>query len=646
MVSAGLAIGHRQAALDAATRAPVYPGRSDEAIRHVSRFVLFVLVACVFVPPSWGQDQRDIRTGWEIPTETYADQPYVVRTDDGAWLCVLTTGSGREGARGQHVVSLRSTDLGRTWSKPVDVEPADGPEASYAVLLKVPTGRVYVFYNHNTDDLRRVKADTSAYKSGWTTRVDTQGYYVFKYTDDGGRTWSKRRFAIPVREFEIDRENPYGGKVRFFWNVGKPFTRDGAAYVPLHKVGRFGRGFLARTEGVLLKSANLLTESDPEKVAWETLPDGDVGLRAPAGGGPIAEEQSFCVLSDGSFFCVYRTIDGHPVCTYSRDAGHTWNPPAYMRYADGRLIKHPRAANFAWKCSNGKFLYWFHNHGGQSYDDRNPAWLCGGVEADSPRGRIIEWSQPEIVLYDDDPYVRMSYPDLIEDEGKFFLTETQKDIARVHAVDRTLLEGLWNQFDNRKMATDGLVLDLPGEGQTLPARVAMPALPAFVARDGSRADHGTKDLRTGFAADVWVEFSSLSAGQILLDSRTEAGQGLCLQTTSRRAVEIVLNDGRTENRWACDPDRLKTGRLHHVVVSVDGGPKIVTFVIDGRLCDGGDIGQFGWGRFSPNLRGVTGSKTLRIAPALNGRIHRLRLYNRYLRASEVVGNYRAGLTRP
>jgi len=646
MVSSGRAKGHRQAALDAATYVPVHPVHCDGAIRYIRRFVLFLLVACLFAPACRGADLRNIRTGWEIPTETYADQPYVIQTDDGAWLCVLTTGSGREGARGQHVVSLRSTDRGRTWSKVVDVEPADGPEASYAVLLKVPSGRIYAFYNHNTDNLRRVKADKSAYKSGWTTRVDTQGYYVFKYTDDGGRTWSKRRFAIPVRPFKIDRENPYGGTVRFFWNVGKPFRHDGAAYVPLHKVGRFGRGFLARTEGVLLKSANLLTESNPEQVAWETLPEGDIGLRAPAGGGPIAEEQSFCVLSDGSFFCVYRTVDGHPACSYSRDGGHTWSPPQYMRYADGRLIKHPRAANFVWKCSNGKFLYWFHNHGGQSYDDRNPAWLCGGVEADSSEGRIIKWSQPEIVLYDDDTYIRMSYPDLIEDEGRFFLAETQKDIARVHPVDRTLLEGLWNQFDNRTAATDGLVLGLPRENEALPERVAMPPLPAFVARDGSRADHGTKDLRTGFAIDVWVEFNSLSAGQILLDGRTEAGRGLCLQTTPRGAVEIALNDGRTESRWNSDPGLLEPGRLHHISINVDAGPKIVTFVIDGQLCDGGETRQFGWGRVSPNLRDVNGNKTLRLAPSLDGRIHRLRLYNRYLRISEAVGNYHAGLKRP
>ncbi len=77
----------------------------------------------------------DFRTGWEILSECYCDQPYVVKLGDGSWLCVMTTGKGREGQQGQHVVSTRSLDRGRTWTPLVDVEPADGPEASWAVPL-------------------------------------------------------------------------------------------------------------------------------------------------------------------------------------------------------------------------------------------------------------------------------------------------------------------------------------------------------------------------------------------------------------------------------------------------------------------------------------------------------------------------------
>jgi len=601
-----------------------------------------------------GLDLRNIRTGWEIPTLTYSDQPYIVKTDDGAWLCCVTTGAGHEGQPGQIVTTQRSTDQGKTWSKPVAVEPADGPEASYAVMLKASGGRIYIFYNHNTDNIREIPLDRGPdQKPGVCKRVDSLGHFVFKFSDDGGQTWSPKRYPIPQRLMDIDRQNPFGGKILYFWNVGKPFTYKGAAYVSLHKVGGIGEGFFTRSEGVLLKSANLLTERDPQKITWETLPEGDFGLRTPAGGGPIAEEQSYVVLSDGSFYCVYRTIDGHPTNCYSRDGGRHWTAPQYKTYADGRPMKHSRAANFVWKCDNGKYLYWFHNHGGRfilehpkrrtmAYEDRNPVWLCGGVERDTPQGKVIAWSQPEIALYDDDTFIRMSYPDLVEDGGKYYVTETQKDVARVHLVDNKLLEGLWGQFENRRVARNGIALELPAAGKPLVTECPAPNLPDLIQRDSKRADYGTKDLRAGFSLDLWVQLPNLAAGQVLVDNRTSAGQGFCLQTTARGTLELVLNDGRTENRWDCDPGLLQPGKLHHVAAIVDGGPKVITFIVDGQLCDGGTARQFGWGRYSPNFRSPKGDATLRIAAGPAGAVKALRIYGRALRTSEAIGNFRGG----
>jgi hypothetical protein len=385
------------------------------------------------------------------------------------------------------------------------------------------------------------------------------------------------------------------------------------------------------------------------------LPEGDIGLRTPQGGGPVAAEQSYSVLSDGSFYVVYRTIDGHPVMSYSRDGGKSWELPQYKRYANGRLMKHPRAANFAWKCSNGNYLYWFHNHGGRfirehpgrrsmAYRDRNPVWLAGDIEADSPQGKIIKWAQPEIVLYDDDPKVRMSYPDLVEDDGCYLLTETQIDITRVHEIDPGLLAGLWSQFDNRTVTQDGLLLSLPEsrDNRQMPARIEMPLLPEFLGIDLESAHHGTKNLQTGFSVELWFQIEEHEGDQILLDSRTVSGKGFCLRKTKRGAIEIVINDGRTENRWHCDPDLLQTGAPQHVVVIVDGGPRIITFVVNGVLDDGGNYRQFGWGRFSPNLRSANGDDVLRIAPDLPGLVKRLRIYNRHLTTSEAVANFRAG----
>jgi len=575
-------------------------------------------------------DPRNIVTGTVIPDEFYADQPYIVKTNDGAWLCVITTGPGQEGAGGQHVVSVRSTDQGKTWEKAVDIEPNDGPEASYAVMLKANSGRVYVFYNHNTDNIRRVIGDKSAAnstfvnKDGWVTRVDSLGHFVFKYTDDHGRTWSKERYEIPQRDFEIDRKNPYQGKIKFFWTVGKAFAHKGAGYVPLHKVGGFGDGFFTSSEGVLLRSGNIMTEPDAKRITWATLPDGDIGIRTPKGGGTIAEEHSFSVMSDGSIFCVFRTIDGYSAHTYSRDGGRTWEPSQYMRFADGRLMKHPRAANFAWRAENGRYLYWFHNHGGRfirehprqrtnAYEERNPVWLSGGVEADGPTGKIIRWSQPEIALYDDDPIIRMSYPDLVEDGGKYYLTETQKDVARVHKLDPALLAGLWGSAER----------PTPGKAAT----------DVVFFQRSKRADHGKEDLRASFSLDLWVNLPNLDAGQTLLSSA-----GLALRTIAGGAVELTLSDGRSESRWASDPGSLAAGKPQHIVVIVDGGPKIISFVTNGQFNDGGEHRQYGWGRFSPNLKNVMGLGELKKSPA----VLKLNVFNRYLRTAEAIASNRAG----
>lgn len=587
-------------------------------------------------------DPRHISYGRPIPSEGYADQPYVVQTDDGAWLLTMTTGRGHEGQGGQHVISMRSTDYGMMWGDVTDVEPANGPEASYSVLLKVPSGRIYCFYNHNTDNQREVKTEDG----GTFSRVDSLGHYVFKYSDDHGRSWSAQRYELPIRDFACDRENVYGGAVRFFWNVGRPLVRDREVFLVLHKVGAMGEGFFAQSEGALLHSPNLLTEPDPMRITFETLPEGEVGLCAPVGGGRVAEEQSVSRLSDGSLFIVYRTVDGSPAHAYSRDGGRNWTAPAYLTYTPGgRRVKHPRAANFCWRCENGMFLYWFHNHGGpfvrnlpgwDPYNDRNPVWLMAGREVETPQGRMLEWSQPEILLYDDDPYIRMSYPDLIEKDGRFWITETQKTVGRVHDMPDEIVQGLFNQWTRREVAREGLLVEWAGDGL---AEVALPPLPRFTQRDNSRMDYAGQDMRAGISMECRLRLESLAPGQVLLDNRLVDGRGFSLRTVDGGALAIILHDGQTQQCWVSDPV-LTAGREHHVVVTLDGGPKIITFVIDGILCDGGDDRQFGWGRFSPHLQSVNGAPNLRIAAGVQA----VRVYGRALRTSEAVGNYRAGCT--
>lgn len=581
-------------------------------------------------------DWRNITNGRIIPDEGYCDQPYIVVNDDGSWVCTMTTGAGAEGQGGQHIISIRSTDRGHTWSEPVDIEPADGPEASWVMPLKVPSGRIYAFYTYNVDNMREVRANTDYARK----RVDTLGAYMFRYSDDGGRSWSGKRYDIPMRLMDIDRNNPYGGDVLFFWGVGKPIVQGDNVYFGFSKIRSFGEGFIEESQSCFMKSDNILTEADPEKIRWETLPEGESGLIAPVG--PIAEESNLAGLPDGSLYATYRTVDGHPCHAYSRDGGATWTETEYMTYSPGgRMLKHPRAANFIWRIGENRYLYWFHNHGGTNYNSRNPAWITGGIYRDG----FMHWSQPEVLLYDDRVGNRMSYPCLVTYDGALYITETQKEIARLHDIDKGLVDGLFSQFDEGSVTSEGLVLVVTGD-KTYPFTVDMPELPA-IRRTGPIG---------GVTLDCVVTFKSLAPGQVLFDSRDDTVRGIALVTTEHETVRLILcgpivdtpgaagvhGGGYTETSWECDRGLLAPERRHHITTIADGGPCIISFVVDGILCDGGDQRQYGWGRFDQRLGDVNGADTAHVTPSLDGTIHTLRLYNRALRISEAVGNFHAG----
>ncbi len=563
-------------------------------------------------------DARNIKNGSKIPVEYYSDQPYVVEANDGAWVLVVTTGAGMEGNAGQHVISMRSKDHGRTWTDITDVETSSNPESSYAVLYKTSSGRIYCFYNFNADNTRSVLADNPPFEGGVTTRVDTQGHFVFKFSDDCGKSWSEKWYDIPLETYQVDLENPYGGKIKFFWNVGKPFSYNGGVFVPQYKVGRFGEGFMYHSEGTLLFCPNIETETNPENLTWETFPKGGRGIYADKALSNVSEEHSFVVLSDNTIFCTFRTVTGHPYCAYSRDGGISFSEPKPLTYDNGRKVKHPRAANFIWKCKNGKYLYWFHNNGGRWYEERNPAWLCGAVEADSPEGKILRFSQPEIVLYDEDINIRISYPDLIEADGEYYITETQKQNAAVNHIDKRLIEGLWAQLEGaEKSPSDFIALKNGG---------AMPYLAPFTVKDfEAEIDCRSKFLNNGFTLDFDVTGQD---GVLLTTIENEKG----FSAEQRNGgLAFTLGDGKFWCTKTTGGTALSDGP-HHITVIVDGGPRIVMFIIDGVLWDGGNEQIFGFGWFNRYLSDINSAKNIKI----NDNAKNVKLYQRALTVSEAI----------
>lgn len=582
--------------------------------RYANLIIPVLAVLCMLASGlSLGQisvnDPRDVTNGVSIYEHGYCDQPYVVVAPDGIWVCVFTTSAEKEGAASQYIVCTRSTDHGQTWSPPVPIEPPDGPEASWGMPLLTKFGRIYVFYVYNGDNIRTLP-------NGKPMRADTHGWYCYRYSDDNGITWSERG-RLPMRVTACDRGNDFGGAVQMFWGIGKPVTHGDMAWFAFTKLARY---FLEDGEGWFYRSDNVLMEPDIGKVAWELLPDGDFGLRRPDFGS-VQEEQNLVPLSDGSLYCVYRATQGYAVESYSRDGGRSWSLPERMRYADGRPVKNPRACPRLWRCANGRYLFWFHNHSGKDFNGRNPAWLSGGVERD---GRVL-WSEPEIVLYSNDPpgkEVRYSYPDLIEADGRYWITTTQKTRASVHEVDAGLLEGLWGQL---------LPDDYPME---VPKAIAAYDRSPDVGADAAPVEipmPGSPNLENqGFSLEFFLDRFPMEEG-LLIDGRTEAGQGMALSGTG----SVLLNDGTHSCEVPLVGAPARGDGPVHLVVTVDGGPNIISFVVNGRLCDGADAGQFGWHRFAPEFGIMPGAPALHVHPAVKS----LRVYDRPLGTSQSVRLY-------
>ena len=559
-------------------------------------------------------DPRNISNGRRIPALNYVDQPYAVVTSNGNWVCVMTTGKGLEGQAGQHVVSTVSGDQGKTWSPTVDIEPEDGPEASWATPLLTPSGRIYVFYVYNGEHVVTLP------NSGRRIRSDTHGWYVFRFSDDGGLTWSAQRFRVPIRTTAVDRGNPWGGEVCHFWSIDKPKIANGKVYLALTKLGRY---FMQEGEGWFIVSDNLLTERDPDKIRFRLLPEGERGIRSPALGS-IQEEFNHVPLTGDALLAVCRLASGTPAQSCSRDGGLTWTEPVPMTYGPGkRCFKTPRACPRLFKSSDGRYLFWYHHHGAKSWSGRNPVFLSGGILKEDGR---VHWSEPEVVLFHPNPSIRMSYPDLIEQDGRFWLTESQKTVARVHALDPDLLEGLWEQESLASVATNGLLFEKRDAG-------GIPSFPSISRRFGDLS-------RGGFSIELAFSLANSLPGKTLFSTLDEEGTGVRVTTSllaGRPVLQIELSDGHRIASWMTDPGALRLGVPQHIVWICDYSAGLVLPVVNGELADGGEVRAQGWGRLPADLGEPKGSTRAYMGADVTA----IRLYRRPLRVSEAVGNWRA-----
>jgi hypothetical protein len=640
-------------------------------------------------------DARNLYCGDVMLASGYLDQPYcAVNAATREWACVVCQTLNHEGGAGERVVSIVSADGGATWSAPVPLEPPGvALTNSYAAILLAPAlgpaGRLYALYNMNLDNVTALPPGVPAGTPKFA-RSDELGHFVSRHSDDGGRSWSAQRQVIDYRLTAIDHNNTFRGATREMWNVDqiKVDEKSSTAYLAFTKIGSYPQN--APQEIWFLGSANALTEPNASAVAWRLLPDGDRGIAPPGGNPSIMEEGHIMPLvgaQNPGFYALARTTQG--VLATSRtaapDAAAGWDMEASVaQYWDSGAVagfaafqgknvtlglKNPRGPVTMKRFAGGLLLLFYNNYK-KTFSDysRNPYWLAAGEE----RNGTVLWSQPEVGLYDrDDPADRPGYADLVEDvappacnissgssssssrrcggggagEGNgsnIFITETQKTTARVHQIDAGLLRGLWAQSSASEPA--------PGVAMTLSAADAggTVADPPVLAAFGELTA-----ARQGFALELRLQgHAAARVGQVLLDSRAVgASAGLVLHVAAHNgagAVELLLTDGAGRNAsLTTDPlcaARLRAGGAHSLAFVADAGPRILTALVDGVLCDGAGLQEQGWAWMgelgAPNAAPGT---PLRVAGSYGGEFLGARIWTRALTTSECVSTHRSHL---
>ena len=147
-------------------------------------------------------------------------------------------------------------------------------------------------------------------------------------------------------------------------------------------------------QAFVVSSPDIESESDPTKITWSTMPQGDTGLRAMQN--DLAEEGDVVQLGGGAdLLYFFRTFDGY-VGQASYLRGSWKDKMRARRLLDGSSLKNPNGPiaprRFVGEEGDVYYLLLFYNRGlpstkeegnrtkqpNAAWGDRNPYWLASG----------------------------------------------------------------------------------------------------------------------------------------------------------------------------------------------------------------------------------------------------------------------------
>ncbi len=302
-------------------------------------------------------------------TQTRILETRATITPKGDFLLMFPEGDHYAKSKGEKINSMmacRSSDHGKTWSKPAVAY--DIPYGQHGFIPLIPRGtqRIYAFGTQPVPG-----------KWTWENGQRENAPIGWRTSDDDGHTWSEVNLISPVndpdfkgmsvmRMTETDAGTWLLGSHLADWSV-KPFT----------------------TQQYLLRS-------EDQGKTWTVLP----GARPKgwiAEGFHRMDEGRPLNLGGGRVLFMSRTPQGHLFTAWSQDDGKTWTPPAPS------TLVHPDAPPMLFPLSDGKTLLAFHHNkvpvtgNGELSDKAELMKMRSEVWASLSTDEGHTWSEPHFV---------------------------------------------------------------------------------------------------------------------------------------------------------------------------------------------------------------------------------------------------------
>lgn len=280
---------------------------------------------------------------------------YVVEHSRSGMLIAFWTQSTCENNGDNHVVTAKSGDGGKTWSKPdfvvgcrnFDKETGKrDAQASWGFPIVSASGRIYLFYYREIPGVKDCSAQIT-------------GAFSCIYSDDIGESWSESG-DIPQRKTPYDFREDIQDNIVFELPLKLPdgthlagFTKFASRYISLPKRSCVGVYFY--------RFKNIDDDPEIKDLEIEILPD-DEGLHVfqPNGNMGKIEEPSMVTLPDGRIFCSMRTNLGGVFYSVSGDMGRTWAEPMPLAFSDNTFFTHPLSPCPIFDLKDGRFMQLYH----------------------------------------------------------------------------------------------------------------------------------------------------------------------------------------------------------------------------------------------------------------------------------------------